>query len=120
MEQSGWICSGSFLVPSSFLPLGHGSVAVMTIPEPEKFLSHVLIQDDSGEIDSVSIEVNKPFKKDGFKLYQTSYDQEKGKWSTLSVLEAVKDPWLPAVYVGIFMLLAGAIYIFWIGNEQKK
>jgi hypothetical protein len=41
-----------------------------------------------------------------------------GKWSTESYVELVKDPWLPAVYVGIFMIMAGALYLFWMGRKR--
>ena len=43
-----------------------------------------------------------------------------GKWSNLSVLELVKDPWLPLIYIGIFMMIAGAFYMFWMGNKITK
>jgi hypothetical protein len=56
----------------------------------------------------------------GYSLYQLSYDENYGKWSAISVIEAVKDPWLPAVYLGIFMMLAGSVYLFWKGNEIRK
>ncbi|KPL25985.1 MAG: hypothetical protein AMS23_03830, partial [Bacteroides sp. SM1_62] len=65
-------------------------------------------------------EVNKPFKYRGWKLYQLSYDERMGKWSRVSVIEAVRDPWLPVVYTGIFLLLAGALYLFWIGQDIKE
>ena len=35
-----------------------------------------------------------------------------GKWSNLSVFELVRDPWLPAVYFGIYMILMGAVLMF--------
>ena len=40
----------------------------------------------------------------GWKLYQVSYDVRKGKWSEYTIIEAVKDPWLPLVYIGFYML----------------
>ena len=52
-------------------------------------------------------------------IYQQSYDETMGKWSKLSVINAVRDPWLPVVYFGIFLLIAGAVYLFWIGREIK-
>jgi len=54
----------------------------------------------------------------GWKIYQVSYDQSKGKWSSLSILEAVNDPWLPAVYTGFFMMMAGAVLLFWLGKTK--
>jgi hypothetical protein len=42
-------------------------------------------------------------------IYQYGYDESMGKYSRQSVFELVRDPWLPLVYTGIFMLLAGAL-----------
>jgi len=35
----------------------------------------------------------------------------------LSVVEVVKDPWQIYVYIGIFMMMIGSIYMFWRGNK---
>ena len=43
-----------------------------------------------------------------------------GKWSNLSVFELVKDPWLPVVYIGIFMLLFGAVGMFLTASRKKE
>lgn len=43
-----------------------------------------------------------------------------GKWSNLSVFELVKDPWLPVVYIGIFMLLLGAVGMFLTASRKKE
>ncbi len=55
---------------------------------------------------------------DGLKIYQTGYDESKGKWSKINIIELVKDPWLPVVYIGIFMILAGSLYLAWMGRSQ--
>lgn len=43
-----------------------------------------------------------------------------GKWSNVSVFELVTDPWLPIVYVGIFMLLIGAVGMFLTAGRKKR
>jgi cytochrome c biogenesis protein ResB len=91
----------------------------MNQPEPEKYASEIILLQDN-KTDSVIIEVNKPYHIKGYSLYQLSYDESYGKWSETSVIEAVKDPWLPVVYIGIFMMLAGSLYLFWKGNEIRK
>ncbi|MDO9038914.1 MAG: cytochrome c biogenesis protein ResB, partial [Lutibacter sp.] len=93
---------------------------VMTIPETKKFSSDIDILTQEGERISTVLEVNKPFSFGGYKIYQLSYDDKMGKWSDLSVLELVRDPWLPFVYIGIFMMIAGAFYMFWMGNKITK
>ncbi len=119
-EQSGWISCGSFMVMNQYLQLDQNNFLVMTFPEPEKYSSDIIIKSQTGEELPLTLEVNKPYKFQGWKLYQISYDERMGKWSRTSIIEAVRDPWLPVVYAGIFLLLAGALYIFWIGREIKE
>ena len=102
------------------LQLDQRTILAMTTPEPQKYSSDLIITDDETGNTEVRVEVNKPYKHRGWKLYQLSYDERMGKWSQLSVIEAVRDPWLPLVYTGIFMLLAGAAYLFWTGSNIKE
>jgi len=116
-SHEGWISCGSFMYDAQFIWLDGRSVLVMTLPEPRKYQSHVEARTMHDEPRELFIEVNKPPKVAGWRLYQVSYNQQMGKWSDVSVLEVVRDPWLPVVYVGFIMLLAGAVYIFWIGKD---
>ncbi|MEX1381858.1 cytochrome c biogenesis protein ResB [Lutibacter sp.] len=118
--QNAWISSGSFSHPYESLKISDAYSMVMTIPEIKKFSSDIDILTKDGERISTVLEVNKPFKFRGYKIYQLSYDDKMGKWSDLSVLELVRDPWLPVIYIGIFMMIAGAIYMFWMGNKITK
>jgi hypothetical protein len=119
-ESKGWLSSGSFRVIQQHMPLDNHNFLIMTVPEPEKYSSDILIVNEKKEARPLTLEVNKPFKYRGWKLYQLSYDQRMGKWSRVSVIEAVRDPWLPLVYLGVFLLLAGALYLFWIGQDIKE
>ncbi|MDP4207687.1 MAG: cytochrome c biogenesis protein ResB [Bacteroidota bacterium] len=115
---SGWISSGSFNQKIVFLRLNEEYILMLTPPEVRKFSSKLLVKKDNSRGDTVMLEVNKPLKISGWKIYQAGYDQSKGKWSSLSVLEAVRDPWLPVVYLGIYLLMTGAVYMFWIGRKN--
>ncbi len=117
---NNWISSGSFSQPYESLKISEDYSIVMTIPEVKKFSSDIDILTQEGERISTVLEVNKPFKHKGWKIYQLSYDDKMGKWSNLSVLELVRDPWLPVIYIGIFMMIAGAFYMFWMGNKITK
>ena len=119
-EVEGWISSGSFRVMHTHMQLDNHHFLAMTIPEPEKYSPDIVIEDGEGGELPLTLEVNKPYKYMGWKLYQLSYDERMGKWSMVSVIEAVRDPWLPIVYFGIFLLLAGALYLFWIGRDIKE
>jgi hypothetical protein len=48
------------------------------------------------------------------------YDEKAGRWSTMSLVEAVNDPWLPAVYCGFFMIMAGNLLYFWKGVKKME
>ena len=113
---SGWIAAGSFRFPSKYMVLDEDNIVALTKPEPRKFSSNVNIK-VSDKIANHVIEVNLPHKIHGWKVYQMGYDTRMGQWSDLSVLEVVRDPWLPFVYTGFIMLIAGAMYLFWIGKD---
>ncbi len=118
-SQKGWISCGSFVIPPEFFALNDQLSLVMTVPEPRKYASEVEIFKKS-EIQKITIEVNKPYKVEGWKIYQIGYDEKRGRWSELSILELVRDPWLPFVYVGIFMVLSGTLYLLWMGKSVKS
>jgi len=118
-ETEGWISCGSYAFKPSYISLDNDHVLFMSQPEPEKYASEIILLQDN-KTDTVIIEVNKSYHIKGFSLYQLSYDENYGKWSATSLIEAVKDPWLPVVYIGILMMLAGSVYLFWKGNEIRK
>lgn len=117
---TGWISSGSYLFPYQALRLKDGRMLAMPNREPRRFASLVNIYTQSGQNIQTEIEVNKPFTIEGWKIYQLSYNEQMGKWSNLSVFELVTDPWLPVVYIGIFMLLIGAVGMFLTASRKKE
>lgn len=80
----------------------------MTEAPALRFSSDVTVSTRSGATVRDTILVNKPLSVHGWKIYQYSYDEAMGNESNISVFELVRDPWLPYVYCGIFMMLAGA------------
>ena len=75
---------------------------------PKRFASEIQILTKSGKNIETIVEVNKPYEVDGWKIYQYGYDTQMGAQSQISKLELVSDPWLPWVYTGFYMMLAGA------------
>lgn len=118
-EISGWVCSGSYSNQPEALKLNETHSLVMLPAEPRKFSSELNIQTKNGKNMTTTIEVNRPFKIDGWTIYQLGYDTEMGRWSKLSVLELVRDPWLPVVYLGIFLMMAGAGFLFITGKPKN-
>lgn len=86
---------------------------------PKRFASEISIQTKKGKSVQTTIDVNKPVEVEGWKIYQYSYDTQMGAKSNMSVLELVSDPWLPYVYIGIYMMLAGAVCMFVIGGKKQ-
>ena len=76
---------------------------------PKRFASDVSIHTKGGQTITGTVEVNKPLKAEGWKVYQYDYDAMRGPESQYSVFLLVRDPWLPCVYLGIFLMLAGAL-----------
>ncbi len=117
---SDWISCGSFRMPYKSVKLDSVKSLLMIPPEPKKFTSDVKIFTQEGNSFAASIEVNKPVKVQDWEVYQLSYNDEMGKWSSLSVIELVKDPWLNVVYTGIYMMIIGGLFLFWKGKKNSK
>jgi len=112
LQRKGWISCGSYMYPGHALSLTPELSLVMPEREPKRYSSDITLTASDGEVVRDTILVNKPVSFKGWKVYQLSYDESKGEWSTASVLELVRDPWLPYVYIGIYMMLLGALLLF--------
>ena len=86
---------------------------------PKRFASEVHVYTKSGVSTTATIDVNKPFEIEGWKIYQYGYDTQMGAMSNISILELVRDPWLTWVYIGIWMMLLGAWSMFIIGMKKR-
>ena len=87
---------------------------------PKRFASEIQILTKTGKNIETTVDVNKPYEVDGWKIYQYGYDTQKGAQSQISILELVSDPWLPLVYAGIYMMLAGAVCKFFFGGVRRR
>lgn len=85
---------------------------------PKRFASEIQILTKAGKNIETIVDVNKPYEVDGWKIYQYGYDTNMGANSQISIFELVSDPWLPLVYSGIFMMLAGAVCMFLMGGRK--
>ena len=85
---------------------------------PKRFASEIRILTKTGKNKETTVDVNKPYEIDGWKIYQYGYDTAMGANSNISILELVSDPWLPLVYTGIYMMLAGAVSMFVLGRRK--
>lgn len=117
---TNWICSGSMVMLPEYILLEKNLGLWLLSREPKSFGSMVVVKTKLGDMDTVMIEVNKPFKTKGWSLYQIGYDEKMGSASQLSIIEAVYDPWIKMVYAGIALMLAGACYLFWLGRGVRS
>ena len=78
---------------------------------PKRFASEIQILTKTGKNIETTVDVNKPYEVDGWKIYQYGYDTQMGAQSQITILELVSDPWLPWVYAGFYMMLAGAAFM---------
>ena len=115
----GWVSNGSYLFPHSVLQIDGATSVAMPQQEVKRYSSHVTVYTEEGASKQAVIEVNKPLSIEAWMIYQYSYDDARGKYSDTSVFELVRDPWLKVVYTGLFMLLAGALFLFIAGPKKK-
>ncbi len=117
-ETVGWVSTDNFMHNAEFLFYNDEFVIGMLNPKVFKYQSNVNIFDGEAlAVENRMIEVNKPLRFDNWKIYQNSYDARFGRWSQVSIFELIRDPWLPVVYVGIYMLLFGSVYLIYAGRK---
>ncbi|MBI9033322.1 MAG: cytochrome c biogenesis protein ResB, partial [Bacteroidales bacterium] len=114
-SKEGWVASGTYIYRNKTLDLDGALAIGMTVPSSKVFRSKIRAYKPKSvtEYTDINLEVNKPVEINGYTVYQTGYDETKGKYSQISIIELVYDPWLPAVYVGLFMMIAGSLYLAW-------
>ncbi|NLN74206.1 MAG: hypothetical protein GX140_08195 [Bacteroidales bacterium] len=120
-DSAAWIAPGSYMFQGHFLQLHPDTFLTLLDPEPAYFGSDILLYTQSGiASEKHTIAVNEPLKVEGWDVYQSSYDSAMGKDSQYSVFLIVKDPWLPIVYAGIFLLIAGAIWMMFAKIKNRS
>ncbi|MDO4695525.1 cytochrome c biogenesis protein ResB [Porphyromonas sp.] len=111
-SYEGWVSSGSYLFPYRSLQLSDSVAVVMPEREPKQFTSNIIYYIQGGSTGEYDIRVNHPLRQGSWYIYQLGYDRERGRWSTTSELELVYDPWIIPVYIGIGLMLLGALCLF--------
>ena len=101
--------AGTVHEPGLAVELHKFTMEVYPDQTPKRFASDVTVYTKDGKSVRGMVEVNKPLKVNGWKIYQYGYDVRKGPESLYSVFQLVRDPWIVWVYTGIFMMIAGAL-----------
>ena len=105
---SGWLHAPTVFGERLMLMLPGDTALAMADPRPKRFGATVRIAGETHEL-----AVNTPLRIAGWTLYLTSYDEQQGAASTVAILEAVRDPALPGVYLGLGLLLLGMALMLW-------
>ena len=99
--------------------LPDGSEVVMPRREVKKYLSEVEIWEGE-EKHAFDIAVNRPASIDSWKIYQSGYDSSRGKFSTISILECVKDGGYVVVHIAMWTILLSGGLMFSMGAKKRK
>lgn len=117
-EHKGWIAAGNTVQAIKALTLDDQYAVVMAQPEPKRFMSDITVYAKTGERIRALLEVNKPLKVGDWLVYQYGYDTQAGRLSSYSGFELVYDPWLIVEFIGIYMMMAGALCLIWKGRGK--
>ena len=117
-DKKKWVSSEGINSLPEIMKINDRHSLMLLKPEPKRFFSKVTVYEKNGIIRQEIIQVNKPIKVKGWRIYQSSYDKTKGKWSVISIVDLVKDPWLNVVYLGCIFIILGAFDMIWRGRKQ--
>ena len=111
-RYEGWVSCGLHIFEPAYLWLGDRYAVAMPRREAKRYLSRLEIMDSEGESWRENIEVNKPARIGSWQIYQVGYDTQRGRWSTSSVVECVRDGWWSVVRVALWLILAASLVMF--------
>lgn len=117
-QVEGWVSCGSHIFAPASLDLGGDELVVMPEPKVKSYLSRIAV-DRGDKIENFDIRVNHPARVGAWRIYQVGYDTERGRWSTMSVVECVRDGWWSIVSVALWLILASAVVMF-LGKMSRK
>lgn len=117
-KATEWVVSGSSMRAPIFIPVDETRWLYMTVPAPKAYRSHLTVGTDQ-HARNMTLAVNQPIRVGKWQLYQSSYEANPMMETTDSILQAVRDPALPIVYLGFIFLLVGAFVTFWAPARRR-
>lgn len=118
-SYEGWVSCGSHIFEPAYLRLGDRYAVAMPRREAKRYLSKIVVTDQEGQTHRFDVEVNHPAKIGSWRIYQVGYDTARGRWSSRSVLECVRDGWYPVVHIALWMTLAAGVVMFLTAGGRK-
>ena len=119
-QAEGWVSCGSFIFEPSYLFVTKQLAVAMPRREAKRYLSRVDVLGEKGEREKFNIEVNHPARVGSWYIYQVGYDTARGRWSTTSVLECVRDRWYSAIHIALWTMLAAGVVMFATAGGRKR
>jgi len=119
-EAEGWVWGDPSQQFMKALTLEEPLALVITRGEPKRFISDIAVATKDGWKKETILEVNKPLRIGSWMVYQYGYNQRAGKYSTYSSFMLVYDPWLLLVYLGLFLMTAGALALIFMGKSNES
>jgi hypothetical protein len=105
--------SGFYFVPSGNYMLGLNSFRDMQVKYWRSNLS--LIGADGASLKTKDVEVNEPVSYNGYKFYQTDYDEQNPNYSGIGVSY---NPGLGVVYAGFIILFFSSLFLMFIRENN--
>ena len=68
--------------------------------------------ESEGRRENQDVEGNQPARVGSWRIYQVGYDTARGRWSAISVLECVRDPWYAIAQAALWLMLAAGAAMF--------
>ena len=111
-RHEGWVSCGSHIFEPSYLLVGDRYAVAMPRREAKRYLSRITVTDSEGRRENHDVEVNHPARVGSWRIYQVGYDTARGRWSAISVLECVRDPWYAIAQAALWLMLAAGAAMF--------
>lgn len=118
-EVQGWVGLSTHIFPGSTLPLTPSLELAMLPREAKEYLSVVELQSKEGS-ETHRIRVNSPARIGSWSLYQYSYDVKMGRWSNVSILEAVHDDWWSVTAIAMWTVLSLSLFMCFSAIRSRK
>lgn len=116
-----WVTPGieSLGIPPNTATIADRYLVGLLEPQPKAYRSHLTIAEPGHATREVELEVNHPARIGSWILYQSSYDVNMMTGRT-SIIQAVRDPSLPVVYLGLACMLLGAFVALWLTPIRRQ
>jgi hypothetical protein len=114
--KQGWVSYGNLLINKLSITLDSSHSLVMLMPTTKEMILGIGIK-KKDKISDYTIAVNSPQSINGWKIYLFDFNEQQGKWSNSSVIELIKEPWQPLVFLGLGMMIIGSFFVFWRGKK---